>query len=161
MKEDTATAELTELVATCEESARRFGRALRVERDAAEKLKESHGRIIEDMKALRHQLAMKEWLAKAEALGMELDPEVEVVSGPAHPLSEYKPMAEVGRMIAGKRIVEARKKVGLSQAALGKKVGMPQSQISRIERNPERCTVRTLRKLAKALKVDVATFLQE
>ena len=73
----------------------------------------------------------------------------------------YIPLAQLGRMIAGKRIVEARKKVGLSQAALGKKVGMPQSQISRIERNPGNCTVKTLRKLAKALKVDVATFLQE
>ena len=63
-------------------------------------------------------------------------------------------------MLAGGRITRARKAAGLSQAALGRKVVMPQSQISRIERNPERCTVRTLRRLANALKVDVATFLQ-
>jgi ribosome-binding protein aMBF1 (putative translation factor) len=73
----------------------------------------------------------------------------------------YVALPELGRMLAGKWISDARKKSGMSQAALGKKVGMPQSQISRTERNPEQCTVRTLRKLAQALNVDVATFLQQ
>ncbi len=57
-------------------------------------------------------------------------------------------------------IVEARKKAGLTQKQLGEKLGLPQSQISRIERRPDRTTVRTLRRLARALKVDVSVFLR-
>ena len=57
-------------------------------------------------------------------------------------------------------IVEARKKARLTQKQLGEKVGMPQSQISRIERRPDRTHVRTLKKLAKALNVDVSVFLR-
>ena len=44
-------------------------------------------------------------------------------------------------------------------AQLAAKVKMPQSQISRIERNPDRTTVRTLKKIAKALGVDVRYLL--
>lgn len=57
-------------------------------------------------------------------------------------------------------IVVARKKAGLTQKALGKKLGLPQSQISRIERHPDRTTVRTLRKMARALNVNISTFLK-
>ena len=57
-------------------------------------------------------------------------------------------------------IVEARKNAGLTQKQLGQKLGLPQSQISRIERRPDRTTVRTLRRLARALKVDVSVFLR-
>ena len=56
-------------------------------------------------------------------------------------------------------IVKARKKAGLTQAQLAAKVKMPQSQISRIESNPDRTTVRTLKKIAKALGVDVRYLL--
>ena len=61
--------------------------------------------------------------------------------------------------LAAKDIVKARKKAGLTQAQLAAKVKMPQSQISRIERNPDRTTVRTLKKIAKALGVDVRYLL--
>ncbi|MEK6674318.1 MAG: helix-turn-helix transcriptional regulator [Planctomycetota bacterium] len=61
--------------------------------------------------------------------------------------------------LAAEEVVKARKAAGLTQKQLGKKVGMPQSQISRIERNPDRTTVRTIRKLAKALRVDVSAFI--
>ena len=57
-------------------------------------------------------------------------------------------------------IVEARKQAGLTQKQLGKKLGLPQSQISRIERHPDRTTVRTLRKMAKALNVNISSFLR-
>jgi ribosome-binding protein aMBF1 (putative translation factor) len=57
-------------------------------------------------------------------------------------------------------IVAARKKAKLTQKQLGDKVGMPQSQISRIERRPDRTHVLTLEKLAKALNVDVSVFLR-
>ena len=58
-------------------------------------------------------------------------------------------------LVAADRIVNARKAAGMTQQQLAAKVKMPQSQISRIERNPDRTTVRTLKKIAKALKVDV------
>jgi HTH-type transcriptional regulator / antitoxin HipB len=62
--------------------------------------------------------------------------------------------------IAGERIVKARKAAGLTQKQLGEKLGVPQSQISRIERNPDHTTVRTMKKIAKALGVDVGSFLR-
>jgi len=61
--------------------------------------------------------------------------------------------------LATESVVKARKAAGLTQAKLAKKLGMPQSQISRIERNPDRTTVRTLKKIAKALRVDVRAFV--
>ena len=67
---------------------------------------------------------------------------------------------DVAIEFARDEIVAARKKAKLTQKQLGEKIGMPQSQISRIERNPDRTHVRTLKKLAKALNVDVSVFLR-
>ena len=61
--------------------------------------------------------------------------------------------------LAGERIAEARKAAGLTQKQLGAKLKIPQSQISRIERNPDRTTVRTLKRIARALGVNVQTLV--
>jgi ribosome-binding protein aMBF1 (putative translation factor) len=61
--------------------------------------------------------------------------------------------------LARDAIVAARKAAGLTQKQLGARIGVPQSQISRIERNPDRTTVRTLKRLAKALRVNVSAFI--
>lgn len=61
--------------------------------------------------------------------------------------------------VVAERLIDARKKAGLTQGQLATKLKMPQSQISRIERNPDRTTVRTLKKIAKALGVDVAKLI--
>jgi len=61
--------------------------------------------------------------------------------------------------VAAEALLNARKEKGLTQQQLAKKVGIPQSQISRIERNPDRTTVKTMRKIAKALGVDVSRIL--
>ncbi len=61
--------------------------------------------------------------------------------------------------VAADALLSARKEKGLTQQQLAKKVGIPQSQISRIERNPDRTTVKTMRKIAKALGVDVSRIL--
>ncbi len=61
--------------------------------------------------------------------------------------------------LAAERIVEARKAKGLTQKQLGARLSIPQSQISRIERNPDRTTVRTLKRIAKALGVDVRALV--
>ena len=60
---------------------------------------------------------------------------------------------------AAERIAAARKAAGFTQKALGDKLNIPQSQISRIERKPDHTTVRTLKKIARALKVDVRSLL--
>lgn len=62
--------------------------------------------------------------------------------------------------LAGSRIAEARKAKALTQTQLSNKIGVPQSQISRIERNPDRTTVRTLKRIAKALGVDVKLLVE-
>ena len=61
--------------------------------------------------------------------------------------------------LAGSRIAEARKARRLTQKALGKKLGLPQSQISRIERNPDHTTVRTLKRIAHPLGVNVSALV--
>lgn len=48
-----------------------------------------------------------------------------------------------------------RKARGLTQAQLGRLVGLDQSRITRIEQNPERVSVHTLLQLLTALRVRV------
>lgn len=76
------------------------------------------------------------------------------------PDTEWVDAKQFGRELAARHIAEARKAAGLTQKQLGEKLGLPQSQISRIERNPDRTTVRTMKKIAKALGVDVSVFLR-
>jgi len=61
--------------------------------------------------------------------------------------------------LAADRIAKARKAAGLTQAELADRLKLPQSHISRIERNPDRTTIRTLKKIAKALGVDVSALV--
>jgi ribosome-binding protein aMBF1 (putative translation factor) len=61
--------------------------------------------------------------------------------------------------LAADRISRARKAAGGTQKQLAGKLGIPQSQISRIEHNPDRSTLRTLKRLAKALGVDVSKLV--
>ena len=61
--------------------------------------------------------------------------------------------------LAGQRIAQARKAAGLTQKQLGDKLKLPQSQISRIERNPDHTTVRTLKRIARALGVDISALI--
>ena len=65
----------------------------------------------------------------------------------------------LGMRLAGERIAAARKAAGLTQKQLGAKLKLPQSQISRIERRPDHTTVRTLKRIAKALGVDVSALI--
>ena len=60
---------------------------------------------------------------------------------------------------AGQRIAAARKAHGMTQTELGKKLGVAQTQVSRIERNPDSTALGTLKKIAKALSVDVRDLL--
>ena len=61
--------------------------------------------------------------------------------------------------LAGERIAKARKAAGLTQKQLGERLKIPQSQISRIERNPDHTTVRTLKRIARALGVNVSALV--
>ena len=61
--------------------------------------------------------------------------------------------------IAGSWIAEARKKAGLTQKQLADKMGMPQSQISRIEKRPDRTTMRTMKRVAAALEIDISALM--
>ena len=67
---------------------------------------------------------------------------------------------QAGLQLAGLEIADARKAAGLTQKQLGEKLGLPQSQISRIERSPDHTTVRTMKKIAKALGVDVSALIR-
>jgi len=97
---------------------------------------------IEEYERLMHERDVDRLLARAE------DPNVKWVDAD-----------DLAIEFATESVVKARKAAGLTQAQLAKKLGMPQSQISRIERNPDRTTVRTLKKIAKALRVDVRAFV--
>ncbi len=52
-------------------------------------------------------------------------------------------------------MAEARKRKGLTQVQLAKKVGMPQSQIARIESGNHNVTLGTLNRVASALDLRV------
>ncbi len=93
----------------------------------------------------------EEWLARGmveSAIAKLEDPRVDWVDADG-----------LGLELAGQRIAEARKGQGLTQKALGEKLGVPQSQISRIERKPDRTTVRTLKRIARALGVDIRALV--
>lgn len=75
------------------------------------------------------------------------------------PNAEWIDLDDAKAMLAAKDLIAARKSKGLTQKQLGDLIGVPQSQISRIERNPDRTTVRMMKKIAKALKVDVGSLL--
>lgn len=53
------------------------------------------------------------------------------------------------------RIVDQRKKLGLSQAAVADLVGLKQKTISAIENNPERAHVDTLLRVLSAINLDI------
>lgn len=61
--------------------------------------------------------------------------------------------------VAAKRLVTARKAKGITQQELANRLGIAQTQISRIEKNPDRTTLRTLKRIAKALRVDVRDLI--
>ena len=75
------------------------------------------------------------------------------------PASQYVDADDFALELAAERIAKARKAKGLTQKQLGDKLRLPQSQISRIERNPDRTTVRTLKRIARALGVDVSALV--
>ena len=74
--------------------------------------------------------------------------------------TRWIPASDAALRLAGDSLADARKRAGLTQAQLAKRLGMPQSQISRIERNPDRTTVRTLRRVAAALGADIGSMLK-
>ena len=56
---------------------------------------------------------------------------------------------------------DARVASGLTQADIAKLLGMTQQKYSKIERNPEKCSVETALAIADILKCDVKIFLNK
>ena len=75
------------------------------------------------------------------------------------PSYEWLTMEEALTELAAPCIAAARAKKGLTQKQLGAKLGVPQSQISRLEKHPESVTYRTLQRVAKALGMKVAELV--
>lgn len=57
-------------------------------------------------------------------------------------------------------LIEARKKAGLSQAQLAKKLSKPQSFVSKVERGERRLDVLEFKAVAEALNFDPLRFLR-
>jgi DNA-binding XRE family transcriptional regulator len=75
------------------------------------------------------------------------------------PNVKWVPVEQAMMEIVGSWLAKARKKAGLTQKQLADRMGVPQSQISRIEKNPDRTTLRTMKRIAAALGVEVGTLL--
>ncbi len=63
------------------------------------------------------------------------------------------PITTTGQL--GPLLQRLRKRKGLSQAALGRKIGLSQERISRIERAPEKVTVDQLLTVLMALEAEL------
>lgn len=61
--------------------------------------------------------------------------------------------------MAKSRIAQARVKRGWTQRELGRRLGMPQSQVSRLEKNPDSSTLRQIKRVAEVLGMDAAELL--
>lgn len=77
----------------------------------------------------------------------------------ADPATKWTDLEDFAAQVAGDKLAAARKARGLTQTELGKKLGMPQAQVSRIERNPDRTTLATLKRIARALRVDISKLV--
>ncbi|MFM9958384.1 MAG: helix-turn-helix domain-containing protein [Phycisphaerales bacterium] len=75
------------------------------------------------------------------------------------PSTKWMSLEEVGLKLAGSRIAAARKAKSMTQKQLAAKLKLPQSMISRIEKNPDRSTLKTLKKIAAALGVDIRALV--
>ncbi|MEW6252325.1 MAG: helix-turn-helix transcriptional regulator [Planctomycetota bacterium] len=84
----------------------------------------------------------------------------ELAARASDPDEEWITLDDFKVQLAASRLVEARKARGMTQVQLARRLGLPQSQISRIERNPDHTTVRTLKRIAAALHVDVGQLLR-
>lgn len=61
----------------------------------------------------------------------------------------------------GRRIREARYKLGLTQEQLGERANLHYSYIGQVERGTKVPSLRTLKRIAGALNVDLETLLEE
>jgi ribosome-binding protein aMBF1 (putative translation factor) len=84
---------------------------------------------------------------------------LELIAKLEDPTTKWIPAEEAALGFAGDSIADARKRAGLTQKQLADKMGMPQSQISRIEKNPDKTTMRTMKRIAAALEVDISALL--
>ncbi len=60
----------------------------------------------------------------------------------------------------GMRLKELREQAGLTQAALAKKAGMSRAYLSRLEMGRHDPPLSRLRRLAKALRVNIAALVE-
>src|SRR5262245_20189194 len=66
-----------------------------------------------------------------------------------------------GGMVSGALVREARRRAGLSQAQLGERVGRPQTQIARWEREAVLPSLETVRELVRACDLELTVGLAE
>jgi len=83
----------------------------------------------------------------------------QVVARLEDPTTQWVPARTAAVEFAGSWIAAARQRAGLTQKQLAERVGVPQSQISRIEKHPDHTTLRTMKRIAAALGLDVAALL--
>jgi ribosome-binding protein aMBF1 (putative translation factor) len=83
----------------------------------------------------------------------------ELIAKLEDPNTKWVPVDQAMMEIVGSWLAQARKKAGLTQKQLADRLRVPQSQISRIEKNPDRTTLRTMKRIAAALGVEVGELL--
>lgn len=75
------------------------------------------------------------------------------------PNVRFVPWEEAKKELLRNRIAEVRKKLGMTQKDLAKRLRVKQSTVSRMERNDANLTLATLRRAAKVLECPVHELL--
>jgi DNA-binding XRE family transcriptional regulator len=94
---------------------------------------------------------IEKWLAKAS--NSESDHLLNAKRILEDPSTKYVEIGDLSKQIAVEQINIARKKQNMSQMELARKAGLTQPQLSNIEKDPQNCSVATLRKIARVLDI--------
>lgn len=97
------------------------------------------------------QLSERDYLSLVERANMAV-PEVAMPPLPRLGADGNYPALEYARASLARKIIRDRRRLGLSQAELARRAGIPPESLNRLERSKTNPTIKTVEKIDRALK---------